>query len=223
AALLAMEAAGEETSEEYQELSKLAEELNESLNAQVGLLEVTESQLRITQQEYREVSNIVNALTDSQNELNSIQDRENQLLEAENTSIAAARQSNKDILALRNQLNPAIKEEADLIELLNNRLDENNEFIKNNASAYERQKINIGNYSESIKEALTDLDIFNRQGLMTFIAKSQEAGGVGNVLVSTFKQITTGIAGITRASLAFIATPIGAVISAIGLVLGGLI
>jgi len=223
AALLAMEAAGEETSEEYQELSKLAEELNESLNAQVGLLEVTESQLRITQQEYREVSNIVNALTDSQNELNSIQDRANQLLEAENTSIAAARQSNKDILALRNQLNPAIKEEADLIELLNNRLDENNEFIKNNASAYERQKINIGNYSESIKEALTDLDIFNRQGLMTFIAKSQEAGGVGNVLVSTFKQITTGIAGITRASLAFIATPIGAVISAIGLVLGGLI
>src|SRR5690606_35648622 len=72
-------------------------------------------------------------------------------------------------------------------------------------------------------EALTDLDIFNRQGLMTFIAMSQEAGGVGNVLVSTFKQITTGIAGSTRASLAFIATPIGAVISAIGLVLGGLI
>lgn len=223
AALMAMEEAGEEASEEYQELSDMAEKLNASLNAQVGLLETAESQLKITQQEYKETSNIINALSDSQNELNTAQDRANQLLEAENTSIAAARQSNKDILALRNQLNPAIEEEADLIQQLNQRLDENNEFIKENVSAYEQQKINIGNYSESIKEALTDLDIFNRQGLTAFIAKSQEAGGVGNVLTNTFKQITTGIVGITRASLAFIATPIGAVISAIGLVLGGLV
>lgn len=213
-ALMAMEEAGEEASEEYQELAAQAEELNESLNAQVGLLEVTESQLRITQQEYREVSNIVNALTDSQNELNSVQMRANQLLEAENTSIAAARQSNKDILALRNQLNPAIKEEADLIELLNNRLDENNEFIKNNASAYERQKINIGNYSESIQDALSKIDPFNFS-LSQFITISSEAGGSGAALSGIFGQLRDGIIGMTRAAISFIATPIGAAITAL--------
>ncbi len=214
AALLAMEAAGEEASEEYQELSDHAETLNESLNAQVGLLETVEGQLRITQQEYKETSNIINALSDSQNELNTAQGRTNQLLEAENTSIAAARQSNKDILALRNQLNPAIKEEADLIEDLNNRLDRNNEFIKNNASAYEQQKINIGNYSESIQDALSKIDPFNFS-LSQFITISTEAGGSGAALSGIFGQLRDGIIGMTRAAISFIATPIGAAITAL--------
>src|SRR5690606_32948709 len=40
---------------------------------------------------------------------------------------------------------------------------------------------------------------------------------------SGFKAITSGIVGMTRAALAFIATPIGAVIAALGLALGAVV
>jgi len=53
--------------------------------------------------------------------------------------------------------------------------------------------------------------------------RAKEAGGVLPLLSNGLKAVTTGIGGITRASLAFIATPIGAVIAAIGLALSAVI
>lgn len=143
-------------------------------------------------------------------------------LQGEATSIKDAREQNSLLNKLRNETNVTTKEGKAELDALNKKLDENNAFIKENADQYLKQKINIGNYSESIKEAFSDINLFNG-GLSGFIQRSQQAGGVGNLLTTSLKGITQGIIGMTRASLAFLATPIGAVIGAIGLVLGSLI
>ena len=143
-------------------------------------------------------------------------------LQTEVTSIKEAREQNSILNRLRNEANATTKEGQEEITALNKKLDENNDFIKANADAYLQQKINIGNYSESIQDALSNLNPLNG-GISGFIQRSQEAGGVGNLLTTSLKGISQGIIGMTRASLAFLATPIGAVIGAIGLALGALI
>ena len=77
----------------------------------------------------------------------------------------------------------------------------------------------VGDYKEQIKSAFSELDIFSG-GLSGFIQRSQEAGGTGNLLKETFSNLATGISGATKASLGFIATPLGAVIAAIAVVVG---
>jgi hypothetical protein len=143
-------------------------------------------------------------------------------LEGEVRTIAEAREQNKLLNRLRNETNATTAEGQTQIAQLNAKLDENNAFIKDNADQYLQQKINIGNYSESIKEALSNLNPLNG-GLAGFTQRSQEAGGTGNLLKESLSSVTQGVIGVTRASLAFIATPIGAVIAAIGLVVGLLV
>ena len=144
-----------------------------------------------------------------------------QLLEAvmdqEVKTIKEAREQNKLLNELRNNTN--IDEESELLQQLNAQLDRNNELIKNNVDAYTQQKINIGNYKEDIKSALEEVNLFNggigniTQNFTTFIVKSKEAGGVGALLKTSLSGATQGLLGLTRASLAFIATPVGAVIA----------
>lgn len=66
---------------------------------------------------------------------------------------------------------------------------------------------NVGNYEEAIQSAVGSMIPFGNQ--LTGIAQS--GGGVKGALAS----ITTGIQGATRAAIAFIATPIGAAITAL--------
>lgn len=143
-------------------------------------------------------------------------------LNSEVTSIKEAREQNSLLNKLRNETNAKTEEGQAQIKALNEKLDENNAFIKENADQYLQQKINIGNYSESIKQAFNDLNIFNG-GLSGFIGRAQEAGGVLPLITNGLKAATTGIIGMTRAALTFLATPIGAVIGAIGLALGAII
>lgn len=138
----------------------------------------------------------------------------NLALNQEINSIDEARAQNKLLNKLRNEAVTSTGEQSQEVKDLNKKLDENNEFIKANADAYLQQKINIGNYSDSIKEALGNLNPLNG-GMGAFVQRSKDAGGVGNLLTSSLKQVAVGFWGIIQASLAFIATPIGAVIAVV--------
>lgn len=100
--------------------------------------------------------------------------------------------------------NKALREERKKLDLdsaagqarvkeINSSLDKNTEAIKNNSSALEKQRLNIGNYASALDGVAP--------GLSGFI---------------------TGMQGMIKSSLVFIATPIGAIIGAIGLALGAL-
>jgi hypothetical protein len=71
---------------------------------------------------------------------------------------------------------------------------------------------NIGRYSEGVKEAFEGTSIFSG-GLSGMIQKSEESGGALNLVKGGLKGAATGMWGITKATLAFIATPIGAILA----------
>lgn len=135
-------------------------------------------------------------------------------LEGEVRTIAEAREQNKLLNKLRNETNATTTEGQEQIRLLNNALNANNDFIKDNADAYLQQKINIGNYKDSITEALGELNLFNG-GLAGFMQRAQASGGAGNLLKESLSGATSGMMGMVKASLVFIATPIGAIIAAL--------
>lgn len=170
------------------------------------------SDLKVLTTAYNQNIKAISAQTQATADLATREELLTLALDSQATSIAEAREQNKLLNKLRNETNVTTAEGIEQLNALNARLDENNEFIKENADAYLKQKINVGNYSESIKEAFNDLNIFNG-GLGGFIERSKEAGGVGNLVKGSLTGMAQGFAGVTKASLAFIATPIGAVLA----------
>jgi len=115
-------------------------------------------------------------------------------IDVQEGSINELRASTKALTAERNTLNLNTAEGQKRLKEINAQIDQNNIKIKENVSGLEKQKINIGNYASALDGIVPGL------------------GGFVN-----------GIQGATTASKAFIATPLGAVIGAIGLALGALI
>lgn len=130
--------------------------------------------------------------------------------------------NNKELRRLKKDVNVTTDEGRKAVEEINKKINENTAFLKENADAYVTQKMEIGNYKGQIMEAYQELNIMNGD-LGGFIARAQQAGGVMPLIQNGLKGIITGVVGMTKASLAFIATPIGAVIAAIGFVLGAVI
>lgn len=206
--------------------------------------------------EYNKHIKVIADSVQAQADQANMQELINAALATEVTTIKEARESNKVLNQLRNSTNVLTKEGQDQLKLLNERLDANNALIKENVDQYTKQKINVGNYKEDIKDAYNELGLFNgglssvvsnseqasgslttltdassefsgtimavSSGISTFIDNSKKAGGVTNLLTNSLKGVTQGIIGMTKASLTFIATPIGMLIAALGVVLGSL-
>jgi len=206
--------AGEENTEAFEDNAKAIEELNKvQLQNYKNSQNVATNMSRV-RQEITATNRQLTAYTDSEAKFTTLTNASNVALSKQINNINDARASNTEILRVRNQLNPAIEEEARLITELNDRLDQNNAFIRENASAYEQQKINIGNYTESIKEAFAGINIFNG-GLAGFASRAEESGGAGALLTTSLKSATTATIGLTKSFLAFLFTPVGAVLAVI--------
>lgn len=176
---------GEELSDEYKENEKLLQDLNESeKQLYKNQQNVIISQGRV-RQEITATTTQLKAYMNAEAQQQTLAQSANTALQRQITSINEARASNTELLRVRNQLNPAIKEEATLITQLNQRLDSNNAFIKENASEYEKQKINIGNYTESIKDAISESGVFG--------GKLQEVTQVFNTFSPIFNTINQDI------------------------------
>jgi len=109
------------------------------------------------------------------------------------TSIENLTKANKALREERKKLNLESKQGQARAQEINKQLDANTDKIKQNSSALEKQRLNIGNY-----------------------------GGALDKLVPGLGATANGFSAMTKGALAFIATPIGAVIGALGLALGAL-
>lgn len=123
-----------------------------------------------------------------------------------------AKQNTKELNKLKDELNVNNKEEADLLDLINEKVNTNNKLLAESGSELEKRRANVGNYSASIQDAFANIDIMNG-GLGGFIARSNQAGGAGELLKGTFTEIKTGVTGITKSLLA---SPLGLVLGLIG-------
>lgn len=101
-------------------------------------------------------------------------------------SIENLTKANKELREERKKIDTSTTEGQARIKEINAQLDKNTEVIKNNVSALEKQKINIGNYSGALDKLVP---------------------GLGATI--------EGMQGMVKASLAFLATPIGLVIGAL--------
>lgn len=215
-------ATNQQAGQAYNDNKKKLEELNarqrQNFDTQRGLV----TQAGVLQTQYNGLNRQYQTFLTTEGQLLTVTDLYNNALNAQVTSVNSARKANSDILKLRNQLNPAIREEAAMIRQLNEQYDANTEYIRDNVSQFENMKMSIGDYKNQISEALGEMNLFNG-GFSGFISRSNEAGGVMNLLKSSFTGVIAGIRGMTMASLQFLATPIGAVIGAIGLALAPVI
>lgn len=115
-------------------------------------------------------------------------------------SIKSLTDANRKLREERKLLDITTDDGRKRIDAINASLDRNDKLIKQNSSSLEKQRLNVGNYTNSIKDAVPFLDKFT-------------SGAVSSA---------QGIAGMAKSSLAFLATPIGAAIGAIGLAIGAL-
>lgn len=171
-----------------------------------------EIKLKSLSQSYNQQKRTVSQLTDENSNLVTVEKALNNAYTKEIKTIEGARKNNKELLALRNKVNLSTKEGRDQADLLNKKLDENNKFIKENVSAYEQQKIGIGDYEGAIRK------VFPAGGeLMNVLGQIK----TGLVSQKTALQATTaGTTGLTKASkllrIALISTGIGAIVVALG-------
>lgn len=169
--------------------------------------------------EYRVNQQQVSNLTSASGQMLTVTQKLDAALAKQIVTENGAIENNKELRRLKKDVNATTEEGKKVIDEINKKIDENTEFLKENADAYVTQKMEIGNYKNQIMEAYQELNIFNG-GFIGFISRAQQAGGVVPMVTKSLKAMTSAIGGITKASLAFIATPIGAVVAAIGLVLG---
>lgn len=113
-----------------------------------------------------------------------------QVINSEDDSIKALTVRNAELLKQRNQLSTSTVEGRQKIAEINEEMEKNTETILANSNAQDKQRANIGNYKSAL------------DGLVP---------GLGGFI--------DGIQGATKAALAFIATPLGAVLAALGLAL----
>ncbi|GAA5037594.1 hypothetical protein GCM10011506_34130 [Marivirga lumbricoides] len=124
----------------------------------------------------------------------------------------AAKDNNRELIRVRGQLDKTSKDYARNLEIINNRIDENNDFIGENVSQLEKQKINIGNYASAIEGATEQLD-------RMIPGLGQVTKGIATKAKATLAS-TTATSGATKGlklfRVALISTGIGAIVVLLG-------
>lgn len=196
------------------------------------------------QSSYNAQKSVVTQLTTAQNSFATATAAITSAINQENTSIVSARENNTQLLALRNQLNLKTIEGQTALTQINSKLDQNNAFIKENVSAYEQQKIGIGDYRTAITGAIQDTGLFGgsigsiKQSLGAFTPLLTAMKGEVTAGAAQMKNSATATEGMTLAqkslsiatslgtgamrifTVALAATGIGLIIAAVALLIG---
>lgn len=120
-------------------------------------------------------------------------------------SIKDLRAANSQLRKERDAVNISTKEGAELVQKLNVAIDKNNKTIKDNSSALEKQRQNVGNYTESIKTAAGELNVFGvnvgqvGNQLKSFVNPATAAAGALTVLAGLYAKSAVGAEDLAKA------------------------
>lgn len=203
-----------------------------------------EAALKKVSTEYTNNQKVLQALITSSGKSIDVKQKANLLLNEEIVSMGRAKTSITEITKLRDQLNLSNAEEAKLYNQLNQKLNENNDFMKANGSEREKNILNIGNYTNSIKDAISqsglmsgELGTLMQAGTalsLPFKELKKDFGEAGNLIKNSAAE-TQGMSvaqkGLTIATnigtgamrifaLAVAATGIGAILIVMALLIG---
>lgn len=144
-----IEALVKSTSELKGEIERLAQankELDKTNEKQLQQFVRNEAQLKTLRAQYNANSKVLGQAIKPLEEVEKA-------LKKEINTIDEAVKNNKELRDQRNLVNANTKEGAAAITAINKKIDQNTNFIKNNSSAYEKQKQNIGAYTKAINKA----------------------------------------------------------------------
>ena len=152
-----------------------------------------------------ELKKLNSVYKDQQNAMNSLtlaQVKNSDALTTNSKSVAQANAQNRELIATRNQINATTDDGRKAIALINEKLDQNNAFIRENSSALEKQKQNVGNYgmiSKDLNEILT------KQGGIYGTIRTQVEGFRSTVsgTVDTVKDIHNSVVSATQGIIGF--------------------
>src|SRR5690606_3852387 len=108
--------AGQQEGEEYKKNAQRLKELNDVQREAYKAQQQTATEMSRVRQEITATNTQLRAYMDSEAKQTTLQDAANKALQTQITNINTARASNTELLRVRNQLNPAIAEEAKLIQ-----------------------------------------------------------------------------------------------------------
>lgn len=188
---------GKENSKEYQDNAKQLDSLNKQQEKNTKVVIENESKLRNLSKEQRELNKILDLQTKAQSDNTAAIESSNEVLQVQWNNQNEAAEAARAMYALRKQLNPAIEEEAELMQRLSDRINEANEYNKQYNTENEERVKGIGKYKEQILEAIN------------------ATGGFGKAS----KGAIPGLSGLTAGAQAFSATPM---IAIVGLLVQGL-
>lgn len=217
---------GKETSKEYKDNEKAIEKYQKEVEKATRVLLDQEKASSSLKNEVREYNKILNESISTEDSRQAALSEVDKVLSQEANTIRDLREQNKQLNTLRNNVALDTEEGAKALEALNQRLDENNKRIFESADGYSQQKMNIGNYRMEVEKTADELGITNTflGKMIVNFTKTDDAADGGATSMAGFgaslKPAINGVIGLTRASLAFLATPIGGAIAAIALAVG---
>lgn len=216
----------EELKKSNRELKKDTDGLSNATGEQLKQFTLAEVEIKNLSKEYNNSRKVLDAYINIQNQ--DIRTKQQ------------ARDANLKLIAIANELDATNEDQAAILKKVNKEIDDNTQFIKDNASEYEKTKINVGNYQEAIKGALNELGIFGKYQqdvnnitsaggpIITFLSTNlkqvkddykkatAETYGMSKAQVAAHLTSTTLSAGLKILRLALIATGIGAFVVVLG-------
>jgi hypothetical protein len=183
---------------EIKSLTKQQKELKEAGEDTSEEFIKNEASIKNLSKAYRDNQNFAAALEATNEDLNKT-------LEVQGRSTQELYDSRRQLQQIAKNIQGDTEEEIELRNQLNEAIDAQTEALRDQSAEYIQGKDQIGEYTQGINAS--DLSI------QSLIKNSKEAGGATNLLKGGFKAAKAGIISFTKAGLAFLATPIGAVIA----------
>ena len=213
-----------DSSKVIQESVKLKKVIDEVKVAQAALRKEGDTSSKTYVENEVKLKSLGKAYRDNQTFAISLEKANKDLVKTmstENKSVQELRDSRSQLIKIVNQLNSANsqfqgtkEEEIALRDRLNDSIDKQTKALREGSSEFNSSKDKIGEYKDEMGAAFQELNIFNG-GLLGLVSRSKAAGGSTQFLTTNLKAAGKGILGLTKASLSFIATPLGIVLAAI--------
>ena len=186
------------------ELRKETDNLSDANDTQRKSYVDNEQQLKKLNAEYKQNQKVITESTTAIDGLNDAMDKE---IKTKRDAI----KNNKELREIQKGVNATTEDGQALIAKLSKKIDENTDFIKENSDSFVKQKMNIGNYTDSVVSAANKVNLLG-VGM----------GDLGTGLMGVGKGAGNGSKGLQimrTAATALVAVPIIAVFAGLATML----
>jgi hypothetical protein len=214
---------------EYEDIEKTTKALNDSKTARQGLSEVQKQQENLLKQLKAAQDEEVKGKIKLQNATKAQKDELKDLIileDKEAGTLAKLEAENRKLRRERQNLNLETQKGRDRLKEINTTLDANNAKVKENSDKLKQQRLNVGNYSESVKDAINQSGLFSSQlstlnrikSTLSALTKKNTVETTANAAAQQGAATASG--GFSKAlkilKVALISTGIGAIVVALG-------